>query len=229
MTGTEDRDDDIALTGEYALHLMDGTERRAFETRLTNEPDLRALLREWDEGLIPLTDGVAAVAPPPYLKSRIETLLFASDAKQATSGWFGGRFGIGHLLAGTLAVLLVVFLLNTQFSSSDPTYMAEIASEDQALVIQASLADTDQLTLARTAGAAVPGRVLELWLIAEGADAPVSLGVLPDDPSVTIEVSEELLALLEGGTLAVSDEPPGGSPTGLPTGAVLAAGQIQTI
>ena len=34
------------------------------------------------------------------------------------------------------------------------------------------------------------------------------------------------MASLAGGVLAISDEPDGGSPTGLPTGAVLATGQV---
>jgi anti-sigma-K factor RskA len=33
--------------------------------------------------------------------------------------------------------------------------------------------------------------------------------------------------LAEGATLALSVEPTGGSPTGLPTGAVIAAGKLQ--
>jgi anti-sigma-K factor RskA len=62
-----------------------------------------------------------------------------------------------------------------------------------------------------------------LWLIAEGG-APVSLGLLePQGPS-RITVPDDLRPVLAGATLAVSDEPPGGSPTGQPTGAVLAAG-----
>ncbi|MFT5948474.1 MAG: anti-sigma-K factor RskA, partial [Paracoccaceae bacterium] len=83
-----------------------------------------------------------------------------------------------------------------------------------------------ELSITRIAGAAVPGRVLELWLIAEGAAAPVSLGVMPDITPATLSVRKELRTLMIGGTLAISDEPLGGSLTGAPTGAVLATGKI---
>ena len=81
----------------------------------------------------------------------------------------------------------------------------------------------------RTAGAAVPGRVLELWLIA-GDNPPVSLGVLPEAASAEVQLTPDLVAALAAGTLpinlAISDEPPGGSTTGAPTGAVLAMGPV---
>jgi anti-sigma-K factor RskA len=85
--------------------------------------------------------------------------------------------------------------------------------------------DTTELRLTRTAGDAAEGRVLQLWAIA-GAAAPVSLGVLPADPTTAVILPEALRADVAGLVLAVSDEPPGGSPTGAPTGAVLAVGQV---
>ena len=49
--GPQDGGDDAALAGEYALHLLDPEERRAFERRMAAEPRLRDLVREWDERL----------------------------------------------------------------------------------------------------------------------------------------------------------------------------------
>ena len=46
------KDDDTVLAGEYALHLLDPNARRAFEARLSREPELRAMLRDWDENLV---------------------------------------------------------------------------------------------------------------------------------------------------------------------------------
>jgi anti-sigma-K factor RskA len=48
------------------------------------------------------------------------------------------------------------------------------------------------------------------------------LGVIPADRESLFEITPEIAALIDGGTLAVSDEPAGGSPTGTPTGAILA-------
>jgi anti-sigma-K factor RskA len=50
--------------------------------------------------------------------------------------------------------------------------------------------------------------------------------VLPDAGLVTLPLSDAMGARLAGGTLAISDEPDGGSPTGAPTGAVLATAPV---
>jgi anti-sigma-K factor RskA len=67
---------------------------------------------------------------------------------------------------------------------------------------------------------------LELWLI-EGDKSPVPLGVLPDTGDGEIIIPPDMRGRLKDGvTLAVSIEPFGGSPTGKPTGPVVAAGKI---
>ncbi|MEE4208901.1 MAG: anti-sigma factor, partial [Parvularcula sp.] len=69
----------------------------------------------------------------------------------------------------------------------------------------------------------------QLWLIEEGRD-PVSLGLLPDGDVVEVALNEELTAALSSGvTIAVSLEPSGGSPTGVPTGPVLATGALTAL
>jgi len=71
-------------------------------------------------------------------------------------------------------------------------------------------------------------RVLELWSVPPQG-APRSLGLISAS-GTTVLARERLPAgLLKGGTaaLAVSVEPPGGSPTGAPTGPVVFAGKLQ--
>ena len=66
-----------------------------------------------------------------------------------------------------------------------------------------------------------PGKSYELWMLPEGGN-PVSLGVLPQRGEQTVALSDAALtALARSSALAVSLEPEGGSPTGLPTGPVL--------
>lgn len=219
-------EDDIALVGEYALHLLDADERLAFETRLVDDAGLRVLLREWDEGLVSLADEIAPVAPPPRLKAGVEERLFGKTERFSLRNFFGMR---GALL-GMAMVAMVAVIVVPQMMDQGPRYTAEIAAEDRALVVEAVFdADKAEIAINRTAGAAVPGRALELWLIADGAEAPVSLGVMPVTELASISVPDELLAAMVGGTLAISDEPLGGSPTGAPTGAVLAVGAISLL
>jgi anti-sigma-K factor RskA len=56
------------------------------------------------------------------------------------------------------------------------------------------------------------------------------MGVIPAGASVHVGVDEQTQARLEkGAVLAVSLEPSGGSPTGQPTGPVVAAGDLKDI
>ncbi|MEC9311615.1 MAG: anti-sigma factor, partial [Pseudomonadota bacterium] len=111
-----------------------------------------------------------------------------------------------------------------------PAYHVDLASADGDLVVAAGLdAEQNLLLIRRDQGAPRPGRALELWLIADGAEAPVSLGVLPDENEIFVTLPAELVQQFAGATLAISDEPEGGSPTGAPTGAVLAAAAVETL
>ncbi len=230
MTSADDHNDDAALAGEYALHLMDAQTRCAFEDRLQAEPALRRLVAEWDERFVSLADDFVPVAPPPLVKSRIDGILFADAARPASrvSLW-RALLGAGFAAAFGLAVLAILPQVDAPDTFA-PRFTAELAAADQSLVVLASYApELGVLRIDRQSGTARPSRVLELWLIADGAAAPVSLGVLPDQQVVDIAVPDALTGQIAGGTLAISDEPVGGSTTGAPTGDVLAAGQVISI
>ena len=78
--------------------------------------------------------------------------------------------------------------------------------------------------------APIPDRVFELWALPGAGAAPVSLGLLPAQGDAVLPVPEQVRSILErGAALAVSVEPPGGSPTGQPTGPVLYQGKLISI
>jgi anti-sigma-K factor RskA len=227
-----ERDADKALAGEYALGLLPPDEAVAFEARLASEPQLRALYADWAEDLARLTDRIDPVAPPPQIWAGTEERLFGSRGRvRPSAAWSGGW--LGTLMGGITATVLVLALIvgadlmqRGPSGPSDPAYVAELVSEERNLILFAAY-DAQQGTLfvERQSGAPAQDRALELWLLA-GSDAPVSLGVLPDARAGVIDIPEALRPRLEGAALAVSDEPEGGSPTGAPTGAVLAVAQI---
>jgi anti-sigma-K factor RskA len=83
------------------------------------------------------------------------------------------------------------------------------------------------LLVAPAAGvAAVPGHAHELWLIpADGKPRP--MGLLEPGAPRRVPIPPALLAEMKAEvTLALSVEPAGGSPTGQPTGPVVAAGKL---
>jgi anti-sigma-K factor RskA len=79
---------------------------------------------------------------------------------------------------------------------------------------------------AAVAPAAARGHAHQLWMIAPGGQ-PHPMGMMPREGAMRATLPADVAAQLrEGVTLAVSVEPEGGSPTGLPTGAVIAAGPL---
>ncbi len=227
-----ERDADKALAGEYALGLLPPDEAVAFEARLASDPQLRAVYADWAEDLAHLTDSIDPVAPPPQVWAGAEARLFGTRRKFRVGA--GGRSGwLATLMGGLAATVLVLGLIvgadlmpRDPASPTDPAYVAELVAEDRSLIVFAAYDARDgTLFVERERGDPAQDRAFELWLIA-GTDAPVSLGVLPQDRAAVIQIPEALRPRLDGAALAVSDEPPGGSPTGAPTGAVLAVGQI---
>ena len=226
MTQPFDMEEGRILAAEYALGLLDDAQARAFEEAMSTNPDLRDEYADWATAFSAVTDGIAPVVPPVSAKTAIDTVLFGKPR----SLW--QRIGVMPALLGAAAAALFLFAvvnLGLLAPAPGPTYTADIAAEDHSLVVTASFDDTSRtLRINRAAGAARDGRVLELWLIA-GDNAPVSLGVLPDAATGDIIVPADLVAALDGGVLAISDEPLGGSPTGAPTGDVLAVGPITAL
>jgi anti-sigma-K factor RskA len=67
-----------------------------------------------------------------------------------------------------------------------------------------------------------PARAYELWALPGSGAAPVSLGLMPKTGRSTLQLNDaQRLALSRSKQIAISLEPPGGSPTGAPTGPVL--------
>jgi anti-sigma-K factor RskA len=225
MTQEDDQKGDIALAGEYALRLLDGPEQTAFEQRLETEPQLQQLLREWEASLAPLASSIAPVPPPGRIRAQLQQKLFAQSPRRRP--WW--PWLTGALLAATLT-LAALWLpqWNRTTAPSSPMFEARIAAEDRSLVLAIAFTpETGLLQIDHHAGAPAAGRSFELWLIAQGSETPQSLGILATDtPQTLIEVPPAHRTLIPGATLAISDEPLGGSPSGAPTGPVIGAGPV---
>ena len=70
-----------------------------------------------------------------------------------------------------------------------------------------------------------PDTAWELWMVPPGGGKPVSLGLINTHETQTVVVPPQLQDAINSAlALAMSVEPAGGSPTGLPTGPVLYQG-----
>jgi anti-sigma-K factor RskA len=99
-------------------------------------------------------------------------------------------------------------------STGQPAFVAAVNADGTSLLVMpAALLSSDQ-------------RAMELWLIPAG-DKPYSLGLIEPGRPVRLDVPRDLVARISAdAALAVSMEPPGGSPTGQPTGPVIASGKL---
>lgn len=221
--------DDSGKAAEYVLGLLPDAEAREMRARLASEPALRAEILAWERRFATMAEQeVAPVTPPASVEARLVAHLFRDDARSRWQ-WSGLWRGAAALaMAGLVAVAVLVFN-GGPGSRGEPEFTAIIAAEDGSLQLAAALdLDSGQLRVSRQSGSVAEGRAQQLWLIA-GDAAPVSLGLLSAETETQVAVPAPLRALFAGGILAVSDEPPGGSPTGAPTGDVLAIGVIEEI
>ncbi len=200
---------DDALAAEYVLGVLDLAERAAVEARIKRDAGFSALVTAWETRMDGMNDDFADV-PAPDLLPRIEARLFPAPARPAPAR----RFGFGWLSGAAVAVVLALATVAT-LAPPRLDRLVTLATADRRLSYEVThFGDTLQVT--RVAGVpAVPGQVHELWLIAPGA-SPVSLGLLADQPLVI-----DYPVPPDGHVFAVSVEPEGGSPSGLPTGPVI--------
>lgn len=206
------QEQDDALAAEYVLGVLSLPDRIAAEARAAKDPAFAARIAAWENRLADLNDSFDT-EPAPNLLPQIEARLFGKSPPQRRPlfGWLAGA-----LTAAAVAIAAVAFLT----PAPQAPIVATLGAETDPLRFEARH-NGAQLIVARVSGTAAPaGQVQELWIIAPDA-APVSLGLLGDEP-LTVDYPDTPT----GWTLAVSLEPAGGSPTGAPTGPVLAAGTI---
>jgi len=210
------------LAADYALGTLRGPARRRFERLMADDAALRQQVEGWELRLNSLAESAPAVAPPPRLWARIEQRLGPAPML-ASSGLFERLWqslafwrGLG-LVATAAAATLVAYVALVPVGAPERQYIAVLIDADKAPILVAKFdSGTRQLSLrSLQAPAADPAHSHELWLVA-GSSAPKSLGLL-GARTTTIDLPPDQAAALETAILAISLEPPGGSPTGSPT------------
>jgi anti-sigma-K factor RskA len=228
---TPDRDEGTPQAAEYLLGVLSASERRDFERRLAQEPALRTEIEFWEQRLGSLASEVKSVDPSPATWARIEaTLGTGRGAAVRPAGlWDSLMFwrlaAIGS--AAVAAASLVALVGFGQFAPADQPLVAKLdVPGGQAGFVAAIDASRNGLTIVPASVTNLNQRAMELWVIAPG-DKPRSLGLIEPGRAIHINLPAELTQRIAAdATLAVSLEPPGGSPTGAPTGPVIASGKL---
>jgi len=227
--GSIERENAAPVAAEYVLGVLSAQEHRNFKARLLREPALAAEVEFWEGKLGALASEIKSVSPPDRIWSRIETALPANNAVrflglwQSLPFWRWAAIGSAAIAAASLAALIYV----GQPPGPNPPLVAKLdVSGGQVGFVAAVDREGGGLTIVPASATDVKQRVLELWLIAPG-DQPRSLGLIEPGRPIHINLPAALIQrVAPDATLAVSLEPPGGSPTGLPTGQVIASGKL---
>ncbi len=232
------------LASEYVLGTLQGGARRRFEALLPAHPMLRQAVTRWHDRLQPLARAIPPVAPAPAVWERIEARLdgaavpvrapAATPARApspahapapARPGFWGAlAFWRGWSLVATAAAAVLAVLLMQPATVPPPivvllsapeganSFVASVASDGGSMVVRPVINVSTQ-----------QNRALELWAV-PGQGAPRSLGLISADRPTVLRRGR---LLEDTAAFAVSLEPPGGSPTGAPTGPILFTGKLQ--
>jgi anti-sigma-K factor RskA len=226
-------DDDLAAA-EYALGSLDASERATLAARRLRESELDEAIRAWEERLAPLAEAAPEIEPPRDLLPAIEARIRGASTEAPGSAaivtlersvrlWRGMAIA-ASLFAGVLAIGFVA--RETSRQSSPREYVAILQKDAASPAIEVTVnLDKQELTVRPVAAQAPPGKSYELWIIDAKLGAPRSLGLIGDTPRGA-SLSAYDPAVVAGATYAVTVEPPGGSPTGQPSGTPVFVGKL---
>jgi anti-sigma-K factor RskA len=223
--------DDAALAGEYVLGLLDHAAFAQASARIATDTDFAAEVRGWQERLIPLLDTDDQTAVPdlwPQIEARImpET---GQDRSAPSLRIWQGMTALSASVAAVLGLMLANQPIPPQPSVPTAALLAALSGEGNPSALTARYdRDTGQLLMTPVilkTGALYP----ELWIIPEGG-TPQSLGMIDSKAPTQMIVAPGHRTLIDrGATFAITPEHNGGSPSGKPTGAVIASGKITSL
>ena len=223
------REEKLERAGEYALGLLEATERQALEAEMARDPELAAMAAKLAGQLQGLDDTAMAEASP-ELWARVEQLIGATaqlppvaantNRPQLVPRWAA--------MAASVLVALGLGYFGGQAltpSAPKPTMVAVLINEgDQSPGAIIEAFGDDSVRIVPLVDFIVPeGSVLQVWTLPDADTGPVSLGTL-DAASDILLRGPDLPPPASGQLYEITLEPAPGSPTGRPTGPVLVKG-----
>jgi anti-sigma-K factor RskA len=228
-----------ALSAQYALGTLQGRARRRFEQLVAADPAMRAELRKWEQRFAQLALRLKPMPPRPIVWTGLMHRLSSSTVTPLRPAAPPTGWRTLALLATAASVVLAIALSRQVGKPApQPQVVVQQVPVPSAPIYVATLQPEKRPTSWLVTVTPGQGRMkvkvldqyptttqqdLELWVIAGGK--PVSVGVMPKSGAGEMAWPKNV-PFAEKLVLAVSLEPSGGSPTGSPTGPVLATGEI---
>ncbi|WDR06725.1 anti-sigma factor [Devosia rhodophyticola] len=240
MSTSDDIGDPVggnALVAEFVLGLLDSAEHERVAKLIRDDPRLQAEQHFWESRFAALNAEYEEVAVPAHLINAIEARAFGDAVGRQKSRLWDSLILWRGLAAGALAVAVVAIGMNaggnpgTNDAASLATQLVAALELDGSSVKFVALYDsaTGTVRLTSLSGEPVPDKDFELWAI-QGGNNPISMGVVPVNQRTQVTLSPDVMAGWGAGSvLAITLEPKGGSPTGDPTGPIVAKGSVTQI
>ena len=228
--------DDEFAAAEFALGTLDPRERAVMAARRLREPDLDEAIRAWEARLAPLAEAAGPIDPPrdllPAIAARVgggpseaPAVVAVANLRRSLMRWRAAAIA-ASFIAAVLAVGFIARELTREAVPREYVAVLQKGASAPAFAITVNI-DTREFTVRPVAATAPPGGAYELWLIDPKIGAPRSLGVIAADSATrSANLTQYDLAVVEDATYAVTVEPPGGSPTGQPSGPPVFVGKL---
>ena len=219
MTSELTPEDADMLAAEYALGLLAGDDLQQARRLVSEDRGFARSVTDWEIRLTAVAEDLPPEHPRPAAKATLLAKLFPEPAR--ASLWHGAR--IWQAVSALSLLALTAFVLadfNRDTGTGGPLYTAQIVAEAGDFRVVAVVdKSADEVILTRTAGSTPDGRILQVWAHRAGEPA-ISVGLWPEGDSVRLPMPQTIAAVEGVLTLGVSEEPPGGSVTGSPSGRV---------
>ena len=222
-------DPDVAAA-ELALGLLEGDDRAAALRRQLADPAFAREVQHWREHFATLFAGSAERVPPAGVAARIEGHLDRPvPGATAAPGFWRPLALASSLAAAALTGVLVLRPATTSLIAPQAQLVAAMALSDGKAAPLAAYYDPAQKLVRMPGPMPIPaGRSAQLWAIPAG-HPPIPLGLFHVVGNTVVAEARTTQAIPAGTTLAISFEPIGGSPTGAPTGPVIASGALSRV
>jgi anti-sigma-K factor RskA len=212
-----------ALAAEYVIGTMHGMARKRYQRLMVQYPQIREATDQWEAHFNSLGSQLKPIAPDPSVWNKIvqrldneiiakestNVILLPKNKPNIWKGW--------SLLATAAAVVLAIILVTPQGDVSKRSEQFTVFQNDdsQSLwlieIFSESIEVTATINLQQKSN-----NDYQLWIVPKNGSEPISLGLMPQTGELSLPKSSQF-DQLEIAALAVSLEPIGGSPTGLPT------------
>lgn len=224
------------LASEYVLGTLHGQARVRFEDLMRGDASLRRIVDSWQQKIGPMSEALTSVNPPARVWKGIEQRLgFNHDCSESLLARFWNHLTLWRGLGLTTTIASFVLVAYLMVFSTQPIivnqYVAVMTNSQQQVSWMVTTNSLNQQATIKVLNSQMlpANKAFELWMLPTGKN-PISMGLLSASEDKILKISTQLLQQLTNSkALAVSLEPSGGSPTGLPTGPVLYQGSLESI